>query len=238
MSPDTHLRRGPELQLLGWWDLRVQGLQVSLAHREQRLVALLALNGCRSRPHIAGTLWPDATESRALNSLRAAVLQTQRAVPGLLELGRGALGLRRDIRVDVHGVREFAEAIAEPGTRYLDDAIDTLVTADLLPGWYEDWVLYERDRLLHLRLRSLESLASNALKAGDAETAVAGARGALAIEPLRESALALVIRAHLLNNNRVEAIREYQAYRRRLRRELDIAPSSELTRIVTAAVSV
>jgi DNA-binding SARP family transcriptional activator len=51
---------------------------------------------------------------------------------------------------------------------------------------------------------------------------------AVAIEPLRESAHAIAIRAHLRAGNRSEAVREYRDYRRQLRQVLAITPSREM----------
>ena len=87
--------------------------------------------------------------------------------------------------------------------------------ADLLPGWYEDWVLFERERLQQVRLDALESpwRAARSPRA-TRRPALAAAREAIAIEPLLESAHAVAIQAHLLGGNRSAAVREYQEYRR------------------------
>jgi DNA-binding SARP family transcriptional activator len=222
-----------DLQLLGWWELHVADTPVLLGHREQRLVALLALRGSRTRSHVAGTLWPDATEERALSSLRSAVLRTRRAVDGLLEVGRGTLSLGREVHVDVQDLCDCAAALMDRPVGDSQRVMSTLTSADLLPGWYEDWVLFERERLQHLRLRSLEALALNALDRGCPEDAVAAAQAAVAIEPLRESAHAIAIRAHLVEGNRAAALRQFQGYRARLARELGVAPSPEIVALVS-----
>ena len=67
-----------------------------------RLAALVALRGTRPRTHLAGTLWPDTTEERALSSLRASVLRLKRLAPGLAEASRWTVGLGRGVRVDAH----------------------------------------------------------------------------------------------------------------------------------------
>ena len=76
------------LWLLGRWELVVDGSELHLGHREQRLVSLLALGGRRTRAQVASTLWPDSTDERGLASLRRAVLHCQRGCPGLLEAER------------------------------------------------------------------------------------------------------------------------------------------------------
>ena len=220
------LQRNMELRLFGCWDLRAPSGAVELGGREQRLVALLALRGRRPRSQIAGTLWPDSTEDRAMTSLRSAVLRVRRSAEGLLDLGHSTLALSPDVRVDVQQVVQWAEDDNRAG-----DArwwVGVLRQADLLPGWYEDWVVFERERLQHLRLAALEAVAVQAMVAGDNEIALTAGLEAVAIEPLRESAHTIVIRAHLLAGNHADAVREYRAYRRQLRQLLGIAPSREM----------
>ena len=220
------LQRNMELRLFGCWDLRAPSGAVELGGREQRLIALLALRGRRPRPQIAGTLWPDTTDDRALTSLRSAVLRVRRSAEGLLDLGHSTLALSADVRVDVQQVLLWAEEDHREG-----DArwwVGVLRRADLLPGWYEDWVVFERERLQHLRLSALESVAAHALATGDYDTSLTAGLEAVAIEPLRESAHTIVIRAHLLAGNHPDAVREYRAYCRQLRQVLGISPSREM----------
>lgn len=212
----THLR------LFGCWDLRVSGREVEIGRREQRLVALLALRGRRPRPYVAGTLWPATTETRAQASLRAAVLHTRQAVPGLLDVGRASVALASDVTVDVHDVLRAAANTCVTGTDS-DETMALLMSGELLPGWYDDWVLFEKERLQHVRLRALESLAEAQLAGGHPDLALSAALEAMAIEPLRETAHSLAIRAHLLAGNRSAAVREYRQYRARMEQELGIA---------------
>jgi DNA-binding SARP family transcriptional activator len=221
-------RTGLTLTLCGCWDLRVEGRPVELGGREQRVVALLALRGRKPRSQIAGTLWPDTTDDRALTSLRAAVLRVKRAAPGLVDVRRTTLALSPDVHLDVADLHRCAALVGEEQALDAPRAMAVLRQADLLPGWYEDWVLFERERLQQVRLDALESLARREIAEGNAAHALAAAREAIAIEPLLESAHAVAIQAHLLAGNRSAAVREYQVYRRRLRQVLAIEPSPEL----------
>ena len=167
------------LRLLGRWQLVADGEDVGLGHREERLTALLGLTGQSSRLHVAGSLWPESTDARALASLRRAVLQTQQRCPGLLQADRLSIGLDADVEVDVDEVRRAAaateDAIAEGEAGAL---LGQLVGEELLPDWYDDWVLPERERLEQLRVKALERIARQALEAGDLELSVDAARAA------------------------------------------------------------
>lgn len=226
-----------ELRLFGCFDLRVEGRSVEMGRREQKLVAFLALRGRRSRAYVAGMLWPDTSESRAMTSLRTAVLRSRRAVPGVLETGRTNLALAADLDVDVDRLLRCAADIERAaGCGDAADALPTLASADLLPGWYDDWVLFEKQRLQHLRIRALESLAKQQLGLGQVDLALLAAQEAVALEPLRESAHALLLRAHLRAGNRAAAVRAYEDYRQQLRHELGIGPSLELGRLLQPGV--
>jgi len=223
---------GLELRLFGCWELHSPVGSVELGGREQRLVALLALRGRRPRVQIAGTLWPETTEERALTSLRSAVMRVRRAASGLLEIGHSTLALAPDVRVDVQQLTRRAAEPRAPSAGRARWWIGVLRDAELLPGWYEDWVSFERERLQHLRLGALESAALHALDRGDHDTAVMAAVEAIAIEPLRESAHSILIRAHLLARNPSAAVHEYRAYRRQLQQVMAITPSREMDDLV------
>ena len=221
-----------ELRLLGWFSLTVGGVSVELAGREQRLAALVALMGTRPRTHLAGTLWPDTTEERALSSLRASVLRLKRLAPGLAEASRWTVGLGRGVRVDAHRLlasvsRADAGALDDP------DVVSLILQGgEVLPGWNDDWLIYERERLHQLRIRALDRIARQALEHGDLAVALDAAREALVAEPLLESAVSVAVRAHLLDGNRSAAVRAFQLYRSRLAQDLGMAPSAELVDLV------
>src|SRR5205823_1458355 len=107
-----------------------------------------------------------------------------------------------------------------------------LQRGDLLPGWYDDWVLYERSRLSQLRLRALESLAEQLITEGDTKSALEAALAAVAIEPLRESAQRALIRVHIADGNHLDAVREYRSFRTRLAAEMDVTPSGQLESLI------
>ncbi|MGH8828536.1 MAG: AfsR/SARP family transcriptional regulator [Jiangellaceae bacterium] len=201
--------------------------------REQRLLALLALQGIRVRRYIAGTLWPDSTENHALASLRATICRVRHARPGLLIADGMAVGLDTRLRVDVDDVTMYAtHAIEEPETVDVSAATYRLGRGDLLPGWYDDWVLSERERLQEIRIRALESLTEHSLRRGDTGSAMAAAVAAIAVDPLRESAHRALITVHLAAGNNADAVQEFRRYRRTLRHEFGLAPSQHMVELM------
>lgn len=226
---------GLSLQLFGWWRLSRRGRPIELGGREQRLTAVLALRGTRPRLHVAATLWPDTPEDKALASLRAAVLRTQRRAPGVLVASRTTIGLHPDVAVDVREVVrsiEDSDLTGAHGTAGTPDLRLILDCDELLPGWYDDWVLFEREQLQQRRLRTLEALASRALDQGDLVTALDAARAATRIEPLLESTRSVTILALLRLGDPASAVREFHSYRRHLHEELGLDPSPQFADLV------
>jgi DNA-binding SARP family transcriptional activator len=226
------------LRLLGRWQLTADGEDVGLGHREERLTALLGLTGHSSRLHVAGILWPESTDARALASLRRAVLQTQQRCPGLLQADRLTIGLAAQVEVDVDEARRAAAATEESIAQGEAGALlGRLVGEELLPDWYDDWVVPERERLQQLRVKALERIARQALDAGDLELSAEVARAASDIDPLLEWAGELAIRAHLGRGDLGSALLEFERYRDALREELDVPPSRTIRELIEPALT-
>jgi DNA-binding SARP family transcriptional activator len=219
---------GPiELHLLRAFELTLDGDPVLLPMSGQRLLAFLALHDRPlHRPFVAGALWLDTTEERASACLRSLLWRLRGPGYPVVEASGGHLALGSGVVVDLRETRTLAQ-------RVLDDCIDwndlgrleDSLSSDLLPQWYEDWVLIERERFRQLRLRALESLCEQLLSAHRFEDALEAGLAAVAGEPLRESAHRALIRVHLAEGNRAEAVRQYQLYRQLLLDELGVDPS-------------
>lgn len=108
---------------------------------------------------------------------------------------------------------------------------------DLLPGWYDDWVLLERERARQLQLHVLEIVANELIGLGRLAAALEFAMRALQMEQLRESAHRLVIRVHLAEGNVCEARRQFECCRRILRNELGVHPSDQLRDLIGSQYS-
>jgi DNA-binding SARP family transcriptional activator len=226
------------LELFGSWRLSRAGTVYAMRTREQRLVALLALQGVRRRSYVAGMLWPESTEAHAGASLRAATCRIDQIAPGLLLHDRRDLSLSMTLRVDVRDFVDYVWCISaaqQPPPAIACDAatcLPLLLHGDLLPGWYDDWVIYERARLQQLRIQALEVTAAQLIERGDTAAALIAASEAVAIEPLRESAQRVLIRIHLHDGNFHAALRDYRIFHSRIQRELGIAPSGQMQALV------
>ncbi len=222
------------LSLLGAWRLRRGSTAVTVASREQRLLACLGLFGCRHRSFLAGLLWPKSTEAQAAGNLRTTVWCISHTFPHLVNTVADTLVLDESVRVDTRALqRQVATIQTQPQAQIPDTYVESLGRADLLPGWYDDWVVFEQERFRQLRLGALEFLARQHLAAGDPARAVDAALAAAGIEPLRESAHLLLVQAHLGAGNRAAAVRAYTMFADRLYDELRVPPSDQLSDLVS-----
>lgn len=218
-----------QLGLFGNWRLQRDGEEVPVSHREQRLIAALALHGRSPRAFLADLLWPDSTRSLALESLRVSLWSIVHNLPGLLAGTRDPLELGSTVEVDVHEVEAWA-AGCEGSQGY--KALVLQAPAELLPGWHDDWVFAQRDRVGQLRVRALEMVAEQFLREEAYDRAVEAASLAAALDPFRENAHRLIIHAHLLAGNRASAAQSYRQFSAKVTRELGVGPSAELTELI------
>jgi DNA-binding SARP family transcriptional activator len=220
------------LALLDGFELFRDGRPVALPLDAQRLMAFLALQAHPlQRSYVAGTLWLQATEDHAHASLRSALWRVRRCGTELVEASRQELQLAPRVSVDVREQINLAHRLLGPpaeseGGHYL------LLEGELLPDWYDDWVLFERGRLHQLRLHALEAVSVRLSAQGRFGEAVDAAFAALRGDPLRESTHAVLMKAYLGEGNQLEAMRHYALYRDRLRSELGLEPSSELSELL------
>ncbi len=100
---------------------------------------------------------------------------------------------------------------------------------DLLPGFYDEWAIIERERVRQRIMHALEALSETLTAAGRFADAIEAAMLATSVEPLRESAQRVLIKAHAAEGNLTEARRSYRAYHELVRRELGVAPSADFS---------
>src|SRR3954453_23336458 len=150
------------LQLLEAFALDGVGMPVDVPLGTQRLIALLALRGPAPRCVVAGTLWPDVPEKKALASLWTLVWRTNRLIPHVITITSQRLGLSPSLSVDTREQEQFAARLLRDATVdqfWLEERLEILWPAEVLPGCYDDWVIFERVRLSQLRVRALERAA-------------------------------------------------------------------------------
>lgn len=220
------------LRLLGGFELGLGESTIELPGSAQRLVAVLALSDQpMHRASVAGRLWLDACEERAAASLRSTLWRIRRSAVGtpVVESLCHRLRLAPQVRVDVSAMTRLArQLIGGDDGRAALECSDHDLSGVLLPGWYEDWVIIERERLQQLQLHALEALAQRLTDRGRYAEAVQAGLAAVSREPLRESAHRALIRVYLAEGNAVDALRQFRLYERLLGTELGLEPSRQI----------
>lgn len=217
------------LQLLGGFLLHADGKVVDIPLSSQRVAAFVALHdGPVMRPRVAGSLWLEYPEERAAANLRSALWRLN-ACGAEVVVSRGChLALGEDVRVDLHELERITNGTATG----FDQAMVPLAQRDLLPDWYDDWIVLERERVRQRGLHALESLCLSLAAEGQYARSIDVGLIAVAADPLRESAQRAVIVAHLAEGNRGEAIRQFDRYRTLVRAELGVDPSSAIVSLL------
>lgn len=229
---------GVELRLTAGPYVVVDGRRAAIPEGGQRLLVHVALHGRRvGRRRVAGDLWPAGDDVRAAASLRSALWRLRAAGLDLLASDHGTLVLREHVAVDVERVLAWADRMIggrpEPGD--LDPDLPWPAATDLLPGWYDEWVLLERERVRQRVLHAVEAMSRQLAAAGRYADAIDVAMAVVRREPLRESARRVLLEAHVAEGNTVEARRCLSLYGRLLRQELGIAPSAGLVMLVAGS---
>jgi DNA-binding SARP family transcriptional activator len=224
------------LTLLGAFELLRDGTPVRLPIPAQRLLAYVALE---SRPlhraYVAGALWLNSSETHASGSLRSALWRLRRSGCELIEETDHKLQVSRRVVVDVVEANAWAARIQDPSQPiHAKDIAMASASSELLRDWYDDWVVLERERFRQVRAHALETLCARLVAADRFGEAIEVGLAAVHNEPLRESSHRAVIRVHLAEGNRAEALRHYAYYRQLVSDELGLEPSARMEELVRA----
>lgn len=213
-----------DVKLLGGFRSFVDGREIIVSGSCARVVAFLALanDRCVQRELIAETLWPEAEPPRALANLRSSLWRLPPPLKPWIRRVGDRVELDPSATVDI-------DALESTAAHSVPLAV---LTAPLLPSWYDDWVLLERERIDLRRVAALEVIASERLDDLAFAEAIDIALLAIGVDPYRESLHRIVLHAHLAEGNNSEAMRHYSRLERLLRSSIGVGPSPDTTAVV------
>jgi DNA-binding SARP family transcriptional activator len=199
-------------------------------------LALAEPRGFRRRDTLLPLFWPDTAGEPARASLRRS-LHFLRS-----HLGDGVIVTRGEEEVDVAAdqltcdVRVFEEHLAanreaEALALYHGDLLAGFFVADAAPE-LDEWIERARRRYREAAFAAAERLADREDAAGRASTARFWSERALDLQPLSEAALLRMLRVLDRGGERVEALRRYDDFARRLKSELGVEPGPDLRGIL------
>jgi DNA-binding SARP family transcriptional activator len=194
-----------------------------------------------------GPTWPSAWDV-ALRALVSKLRSTLARVgaPGALSSRDGAymLSLPADSWLDLDAassaihLSETALSVGDlPRACGWSLAARAIASRPLLAGEEGDWLEGLRRRMADVRLRALETLAVVWIEQGNAALAARDAAEAIEIDPYRESAHRLLIRAYLAAGDRGAAAVALEACRRVFEQDLGVTPSPETLALIAPVQS-
>lgn len=220
------------LRLLGGFELRRNGRVVDVPVAAHRLLGFLALHDRRlTRAYVADTLWPDTDEDRAHANLRTTLWRLKRPCRDALVVTSGEVGLDPMLSVDArvlhHAAREHRRRGALPDPEMLLD-----LGGELLPGCWDAWVVFDRERLRQEAVQLFEAAARAALTRDERHLALLLGLRAVECDALRESANVLAVRVRLACGDVAGAVRHARSYARMLDEEVGIGPPPALAEML------
>jgi DNA-binding SARP family transcriptional activator len=220
--------------MLGGFEVFADGTAHPLPHGVQRVLAFLALQPRPvQRAYVAGRLWLDSSQQRANASLRTMLWRARVPAGDLLETTSTHVRLDPHVQVDLHELVRSAQQVLESPVLPSSEELARLAHGgELLPDWYDDWLVIERERARQLRRLALERLCDRFSQARRHAEATQAGLAAIDAEPLRESAHRALIRAHYAEGNTVDAIHQYRILATLLHHELGVDPSAETRSII------
>jgi WD40 repeat protein/class 3 adenylate cyclase len=142
-----------QIRLLGQFDVRLDGKRILIPSRAgQSLLAYLVLTP--GTPHrrekLGGILWPDFSEETARKNLRHELWRIRKAIstqqptaPGYLQAEEFTIAFNRQTEHWLD-VAQMERPELDLGSLISNLA---LYQGELLPGFYEDWIVLERERI-------------------------------------------------------------------------------------------
>jgi DNA-binding SARP family transcriptional activator len=223
-------------------------VSVKLTRTIQSLLAYFLLEPrLHSREALAGMFWKEFDTGRARNCLNTALWRLRQALePGntpagayLLTNPYGDVGFNWEsnhwLDVEIFE-KSLKPAIQSPPggsgwkIQQIEEVLD-LYSGDLLEGFYDDWVLQEREIYRRLYLNGLAYLMQAYRDQHRYEKSLACGQKLLYLEPLREEVHREMMRLFAENGQRSLALQQYETCRQVLKQELGISPMEETDRL-------
>lgn len=224
------------VRLLGQFDVRRDGAPVAVpARAAQSLLAYLLLTAgtMHRREKLAGLLWADTTEENARKNLRHELWRLRQAletktprknVVSYLLVDEIAIGFNAasDYWLDVAAMQK---ALAKSVTA--DELIETvsLYQGELLPGFYDDWVVLERERVRGVYEQKMARLLDLLVEAKRWEEVLEWGERWIALGQTPEPAYRALMLTYSAKGDRAKVALTFQRCVTALRDDLGVEPS-------------
>lgn len=192
------------------------------------------------REQLAALLWPDASASQSRKYLRQALWQIQSQmksdqIRSVLLSDTQWLRLNPEMLIwtDVahmkyiyNKVKHIPSSDLGPEQYRALQQASKLYQGELLPGWYHNWCMVERERLRSLYLAMMDKMIDYCLAARRYEQGVQHGLVMLHHDITREKTHRRLMRMYYLSGDRSSALRHYQQVESLLAQELQVRPTA------------
>ena len=222
-----------QIRLLGQFDVRLDGKRVMIPTRiAQSLLAYLALTA--GTPHrrekLAGTFWPDTTDENARKNLRQELWRIRKAISS----GQSAEGdylLADDLTLKFNREAAYWLDVAQMERPDLDLqallANLSLYQGELLPGFYDEWITLERERINAIFDARMEALLEGLITAERWIAVQEWGERWLSLSGVREPAYRALMLASAVRGDMAKVASLYQRCTDELQESLGVEPSPE-----------
>jgi DNA-binding SARP family transcriptional activator len=229
-----------EIRLLGSPHLidNNQDLPLPTSIHARKLLVYLILYASRqhTRNKLIGIFWPDQSEERARKALSQAIWHIRKTIPDIVVSDGEQISLssKIDLSIDTQIIEQKTKKwlnvspIVPEGKEALIQVVD-LYRGELLEGYYDDWILLERERLRNLYQQTLEQLLHAEKTSENYLQALDYAQKILILDPLHENMHREIMRLYYSLDRPEAAIQQYNTCCQILQSELDLEPEPETT---------
>ena len=221
--------------LLGQFKLQADDQRFELPSRPaQSLLAYLVLNAgvSQRREKLSALLWPEASESNARSYLRQALWRIRKSLESAGLSAENFLQIS-DISVTFDDRSNYwmdaACLLETPESQSQSELIDAvrLYRGELLPGFYDEWVVKERDHLEHAYNKKMNLLLDDLIQSESWEEVLEWGEEWIRLDYGPEAAFRAVMMAYAGLGDLGMVNATYRRCVDTLDRELDLEPSSE-----------
>src|SRR5688500_14858586 len=222
-----------QIRLLGQFDIRLDGKRVTIPSRAgQSLFAYLALTA--GTPHrrekLAGIIWPDTNDENARKNLRQELWRIRKAVSAAEATGKEYL-IADEFTLKFNREAEYWLDVTQMERPDLNLqallANLSLYQGELLPGFYDEWISLERERVQAAFESRMEVLLEQLITAERWIAVQEWGERWLTLSGVREPAYRALMLASAVRGDMAKVATLYQRCTNELREYLGVEPSAE-----------
>ncbi len=226
------------VRLLGQFEVRRDGTLISIpARAAQSLLAYLLLTaGARHRREkLAGLLWPDTAEEKARSNLRHELWRLRKVIE-TKTLAKRAVRyfLVDDISIGFDPASDYSLDVARVLQPQVgEESADTLIgilslyRGELLPGFYDDWAVLEREHAQAAFEQKMARLLELLVQKRRWQDTLEWGERWIALGQRPEPAYRALMAAHSALGNQSQVASVYERCKQAMRNDLGVEPSEQ-----------